>query len=141
MNKTFIQTHTEFTSVLLKPTRNISDTFLPYYCPLCPSCVVEPLTIVHVFSCSSHPTPLIEMDLWERPRLASGFLSVFPFFCLPPLPPPPPDPLLMADKRGGGNHHPHHSRGFRLSTSWFHRALKLFIKRKKKKKIFFFFFF
>ena len=60
--------------------------------PLCPSCGLAPHTTVHVFSCSSHPTPLTELDLWERPRLASEFLSSLPFFDLPSLPPPPPEP-------------------------------------------------
>ena len=40
----------------------------------------------------SHPTPLTEIDLWERPRLASKFLFDLPFFNLPPLPPPPTEP-------------------------------------------------
>jgi len=31
--------------------------------PLCPSCGREPHTTVHVFSCSSHPTPLTKIDL------------------------------------------------------------------------------
>ena len=61
------------------------------YYTLCPSCGVEPHTTVHVFSCSSHSTPLTELDLWERPRLASDSLSILLFFYLPLLPPPPPE--------------------------------------------------
>ena len=49
---------------------------------ICSSCGVEPHTNVHVFSSSSQPTPLSKLDLWERPRLASEFLSVLPFFDL-----------------------------------------------------------
>jgi len=54
-----------------------------------PSCEVEPYITVHVFSCSSHPAPLTELHLWEHPVLASKYLSVLPFFDLPPLPSPP----------------------------------------------------
>ena len=50
--------------------------------PLCPSCVLGPHTTVHVFSSSLHPTPLIKLDLWEFPRLASEILSDLPFFDL-----------------------------------------------------------
>ena len=57
--------------------------------PLCLSCGLVPHTTVHVFSCSSHPTPLTELDPWERLRLASEFLSSLPFFNLPLLLPPP----------------------------------------------------
>ena len=61
--------------------------------PICPSCGLAPHTTIHVFSCSSHPTPLTELDMWERPRLVSEFLSSLPIFDLPPLPPPePPSP-------------------------------------------------
>ena len=59
---------------------------------LCASCGVEPHTIAHVFYCSSHPTPMTEIDVLERPRLTSGFLFGLPFFDLLPLPPPPPEP-------------------------------------------------
>ena len=55
-------------------------------------CGVKAHTTVHVFSCSSHLTPLTELNMWERPRLASEFLSVFPFFDLLPLPPPSSGP-------------------------------------------------
>ena len=47
---------------------------------------MEPHTTAHVFSCSSHPTPLIERDLWERPRFTSEFLFLPPFLYLPPFP-------------------------------------------------------
>ena len=60
--------------------------------PLCLSCRLVLHTTVHVFSCSSHPTPLTELDLRERSRLASDFLSSLPSFDFLPLPPPPPDP-------------------------------------------------
>ena len=43
-----------------------------------PSCRIESHTTDHVFSCSSHPTPLTELDAWERPRLESEFSSVLP---------------------------------------------------------------
>ena len=59
--------------------------------PSAPSCGVQPHTIIHVFSCSSLPTPLTKLDLWEHPRLASEILFDLPFFDLPPLPPPPPE--------------------------------------------------
>ena len=36
--------------------------------PLCPSSRLESYTTVHVFSFFSHPTPLTELVLWERPR-------------------------------------------------------------------------
>jgi len=55
--------------------------------PLCLSCGVESHTTVHIFSCSSHPTSLAKLHLWERPRLASEFLWVLPFFAVPPFPP------------------------------------------------------
>ena len=60
--------------------------------PLSPSCGLVPHTTGHVFSYFSHPTPLTELDLWERSRLASEFLSSLPFFNLPPLPSSLPDP-------------------------------------------------
>ena len=61
--------------------------------PLCPSCGVKPHTAVHVFSCSSHPTPMTEMELWERPRLTSEFLfGLLLIVILPPPPPPPTKP-------------------------------------------------
>ena len=69
---------------------------------LCSAYGVESHTTVHVFSCSSHPTPLTELDLWERPRLASEFLWVLPSFDLFFL-----SPLHLADKRVRGNHHHH----------------------------------
>ena len=45
---------------------------------------MEPHTNVHVFSCSSYPTPLIVLDLWECPHLALNLLSVRPPFLRPP---------------------------------------------------------
>ena len=95
--------------------------------PLCPSCGVEPhkkknriidfsfnsahsliiffFITVHIFSCSSHPTLLTELDLWERPRLASEFLyslhslsSASSLFL-------PLSPLLLPDKRVGDYYH------------------------------------
>ena len=39
--------------------------------PLCPSCGVEPDTIINVLSCSLHPTPMTKRGLWERSYLAS----------------------------------------------------------------------
>ena len=60
--------------------------------PLCPSCGVEPQTVPHLFSCSSHPTSLSPVDLWDRPGLVSDFISSLPFFNLPSLPRPPPEP-------------------------------------------------
>ena len=62
--------------------------------PLCPSCGLAPHTTVHVFSYSSHPTPLTEFDLWKRPRLAPDFLLDILFFDLPPVPPPKPESFL-----------------------------------------------
>ena len=62
--------------------------------PLCPSCGLSPHTTIHVFSCSSHPTLLTEFAVWERPRLASQFLSSLPFFDLLPLPPPRSEPPI-----------------------------------------------
>ena len=59
--------------------------------PLWPSCGLKPHTTVHVFSCCSHLTPLTELDLWERPRLASEFLSILHILDLPLLLPPPPE--------------------------------------------------
>ena len=50
--------------------------------PVCPSCGMEPHITVHVFFCSSHPTTLTDIDLWERPRLALEFLFGLPFFDL-----------------------------------------------------------
>ena len=73
--------------------------------PLCSSCGLFPHTTVHVFSCSSHPTPLTELDLWECPRLALDFLSVLPFFDLPPFLPPPLESLHLVDKAVRANHH------------------------------------
>ena len=75
--------------------------------PLCPSCGLMPHTTVHVFSCSSHPTSLTELDQWERPCLASEFLSSLPFFDLPHLLPLPLSPLLLTDKRVRGKHYHH----------------------------------
>ena len=66
-----------------------------------------PHTTVHVFSCSSHPTSLTELDQWERPCLASEFLSSLPFFELPHLLPLPLSPLLLTDKRVRGKHYHH----------------------------------
>ena len=71
----------------------------------CLSCGVEPHTTVHVFCCSSHSTPLTELDLWKRPRLKSEFLlaclsSIFPLFLTLLL-----SPLLLAGKKVRGNHH------------------------------------
>ena len=40
----------------------------------CLSCIVEPHTIVHVFSCSLHPTPVTELELLECRHLPSEFL-------------------------------------------------------------------
>ena len=57
--------------------------------PQCSSCRMESQTTRYVFSCSSHPTPLTELDLWKRQLLESEFLSSIPFFDLPPLSTPP----------------------------------------------------
>ena len=65
---------------------------------------VEPHTTPHhYFLLFLDATSMTMMDRWERPRLASEFLSVLHFFELPILPPPPPEPLLLADKRIRGN--------------------------------------
>ena len=66
---------------------------------------MEPHSTVHVFSCSSYPTPLTELDLWERMRLALELLSVLPFFDLFLL--IPLSPLPLADKKVRSNHHDH----------------------------------
>ena len=51
---------------------------------LCHSCKVEPHTTTNVFSSSSHPTPLTERDLWERPHLYHSFLKLdFKYILLP----------------------------------------------------------
>ena len=60
---------------------------------LCPSCRGAPHTTAHLFSCSSHPTPLVVRDLWDRPCAVAEFLHSLPLpFRLPPLPRPPPEP-------------------------------------------------
>ena len=60
---------------------------------LCPSCHAAPHTPSHIFSCSSHPTPLRVEDMWTRPCLVAEHLSSLPFFhFLPPLPRPPAEP-------------------------------------------------
>ena len=56
----------------------------------CPSWGVERYTTVHVFSYSSHHTPLTEIELWEHPSLMLEFL--FGMFDLPTFPPPPSEP-------------------------------------------------
>ena len=73
--------------------------------PLCPSCGLMPHTTVHVFSCSSHPTLLTELDLWEHPRLASEFLSSLPSFDLHLFLLLSLSTLLLTDKRVRGNDH------------------------------------
>jgi len=60
--------------------------------PLCPSCRGSPHTPAHLFSCPSHPTPLVVRDLWDRPGLAADFISSLPFFNLNPVSRPPPRP-------------------------------------------------
>ena len=70
--------------------------------PFCPSCGGERHTTIHVFSYFSHPTPLTEMDLLERPRLASEFLFYLLFFDLPPLLSPPPEPLPSGGQESQG---------------------------------------
>ena len=79
---TLSQLHSSFCSSLHSCRERIG--LIPS--PLCPSGGVEPHTTVQAFSCSSHPTPLTGMDLWERPCLASKFLFSLPFFDLPPFP-------------------------------------------------------
>ena len=66
---------------------------------LCPSCVVEPHTTVHVFF-GSYPTSLTERDLWERSHLTSEFLFGISFFDLPPLPAPEPSPSNGQNRSG-----------------------------------------
>ena len=64
--------------------------------------------VSNVFSCSSYATPLTELDMSERPRLASDFLSSLSsthrFFLLVSL-----SPFLLANKRIWSKHH-HHGR-------------------------------
>ena len=74
--------------------------------PLCPSCRGDTHDPPHLFSCPSHPTDLVPVDLWGRPARAATFLSTLPFFDYLPslqltttsasssssLPPPPPEP-------------------------------------------------
>jgi hypothetical protein len=59
----------------------------------CPGCHAFPHTTAHLFSCSSSPTALRPIDLWNRPLVAASFLSSLPSFAhLPPLVPPRPPP-------------------------------------------------
>ena len=76
--------------------------------PICPSCGVEPHTIVHVFTCSYHATPLTERNLWERPRLMSEFLFGLLLFNISPLLILPLNPLLLTGKWVRCNAHHYH---------------------------------
>ena len=59
----------------------------------CPECADPCQSVPHLFDCSSYPTPLAVLDLWERPTEVAAFLSSLPSFSfLPPLDPPPPEP-------------------------------------------------
>ena len=81
---TFSQLRSSFCSSLRSYSKRIGLVTNPF----CPSCGLEPYTTVHVLSCSLHPTSLTELNLRERPHLASEFMSNMPFFEFPPLPPP-----------------------------------------------------
>ena len=43
---------------------------------------IGPVPSVHILSCPSHPTPLTERALWERPRLTFELHFGIPFFDL-----------------------------------------------------------
>ena len=67
---------------------HISDT------DTCPSCNQARHTTQHLFTCPSHPTPLVTRDLWENPIDVADYLATLPFFRfgVPPRPPPEPPP-------------------------------------------------
>ena len=63
---------------------------------LCPSCRGAPHTTAHLFSCPSHPTSLVVLDLWDRPCAVAELLPTLDLpYSFPQLPhsnpePPPP---------------------------------------------------
>ena len=74
---------------------------------LCPSCGLVSHTTVQVFSCSSHPTSLNELDLWKRCAWRRSSCRTFfsltsrLFVLLPP------NLLLLTDKRDSSKYHHH----------------------------------
>ena len=69
--------------------------------PTCPRCGNADETVVHLFDCQTHPTPLSPIDLWLYPTKVAYLLSSLNFPDLSPLPPllppPPPEPPPSPD--------------------------------------------
>ena len=44
---------------------------------VCPDCGETPHDVHHLFACTSHPTDLAPLDLWEHPKEVATFLATF----------------------------------------------------------------
>ena len=75
-----------------------------------PECGAADHTVPHIFSCTTRPTDLCPVDLWERPREVARFIFFLPFLAhlpahapTPIYPEPPPDALARTAVSNNNN--------------------------------------